>query len=197
MYRIVQIYYDKESKANCYDHPNVEKYYNANSGEYFENTIMVSCLGLSKQYDYFGVWSHKHKHKVQGKGFSFEKMEERLTDVLAFQRFLRNGRIFSGDQEKTYKELFNRLMEFLKIKYRFPNKPKFIVMQNHFIARSDIFRDYINTVLWPAMRFMDIENGYDQKVEYRGPGVYTYKPFICEKLFSAYLEDKKFDCQHW
>lgn len=200
MYRIVQIFYDDNTLKQCYINSHVALYYNPIPSAYFENSIIVEAKHILKEYDYFGVWSWKHKSKIQGKGFDFNEFEKRFqqTDVFAFQRFLRNGRIFSGQQEQQYQRLFNNLMEELNIKYRFPNRPKFIVMQNHFIARKDVLSDYILTVLEPAINFMETDKAYDQVVNYRGSAkTYTYKPFICEKLFSAYLSDKNLICEHW
>lgn len=198
MYRIVQIFYDDESLKNCYINKNVALYYNPIPSPYFENSIISEAIHIIPKYDYFGIWSHKHRVKIQGPPFNFDLFEKRLNvDVLAFQRWLKHGRIFSGQQEQEYKKLFNELMEELNTKYRFPNTPKFVVMQNHFIARSEILADYIETILNPSIKYMDEHEEYNQEVNYQGPVKYTYKPFICEKLFSAYLQDKKFKCEHW
>ena len=91
----------------------------------------------------------------------------------------------------------------LKMSYRFPGKAKFIVMQNHFICKSSIYIDYIKTVLEPAMSLLDEMPMASEVVEYRESRTmkikdgYTYKPFICEKLFTAYLEEKNYNCKQW
>jgi hypothetical protein len=199
LYKIVQIYYDDDSLKNCYINQHVSLLYNPVPTKYYENSVILDSIEVIPKYDYFGVWSHKHRLKVHGKGFNFPEFEKRLenVDVFAFQRFLRNGRIFSGPQEREYGRLFNQLMEHLKMKYRFPVRLKFVVMQNHFICKSEILVKYISKVLGPSIRFMDSRAEYDQKVSYAGPGEYTYKPFICEKLFSAFLNENSFKCEHW
>lgn len=196
-YKIYQIYFDDESQDNCYLHPKVHWIKNENCTDFFENDIILKLRGQMPKYDYFGVWSHRHKYKIQGHKFTFEELENRLTvDVLAFQRFLRNGRIFSGIWEQEYKKMFNYLMVRLGLSYRFPNKLKFIVMQNHFIARGEIYADYVDTVLNPAVELIKDMKESLQKVKYKD-GSYNYRPFLCEKLFSAYLHDHNYICEQW
>lgn len=199
MYRVIQIYYDDKTFGNCYDHPCVEKYFNESLTDYFENSVICDYAERAREYDFFGVWSHKHKSKIQGRRFEFDILEKRLTkvDVIGFCRWMRNGRIFSGKREQKYKRMFNMIMEHLGMKYRFPHTPRFIVMQNHFIARGNIFYDYVDKVLRPAMELMNVIKDASEVISYRGPATYTFKPFLCEKLFSAYLEERKFKCEQW
>ena len=196
-YRIYQIYYDDQSENNCYLHPCVQWIRNDNHTDFFENEIILQLRGQMRGYDYFGVWSHRHKFKVQGQVFTFEKLESRLNvDVVAFQRLLHNGRIFSGQWEREYKKMFNYLMIRLGLSYRFPQVPKFVVMQNHFITRGRIYADYVDTVLKPAIELIKDMKESLEKVKYKD-GSYNYRPFLCEKLFSAYLHDKNLKCEQW
>lgn len=196
-YRIYQIYFDEQSEANCYLHPNVFLYNNKECSDYFENDVILKVRPTMTKFDYIGIWSHRHKQKIQGHGFTFAEMEKRLTvDVLAFQRFLKNGRIFSGKWEREYKKMFNYLMVRIGLSYRFPNTPKFVVMQNHFITRGAIYADYVDTVLMPAIELMNGMSETLEKVNYKD-GSYNYRPFLCEKLFSAYLHDKNLICEQW
>ena len=203
-YHIVQIYFSDETRAKCYDNPKVEHFYNSTLTPYFENSVICQVKGMIPQYDYFGVWSWKHREKVQGHKFTFEEMEKILpnVDVLAFQRFLRNGRIFSGEYEKTYERIFNEVMVRLNLKYRFPNRAGFIVMQNHFICKAHIYTEYIEKILEPAMQIIDSIPESNGHVEYRDKKMeiqagYTYKPFLCEKLFTAFLNERDYICQQW
>ncbi len=196
-YRIYQIYYDDKSENNCYLHKNVHWIRNGNCTDFFENEVILRLRGQMPGFDYFGVWSHRHKFKVQGQAFTFQKLESRLNvDVIAFQRFLSNGRIFSGQWEQEYKKMFNYLMIRLGLSYRFPNTPKFVVMQNHFITRGRIYADYVDTVLKPGIELIKDMKESLQKVKYKD-GSYNYRPFLCEKLFSAYLHDRNLKCEQW
>ena len=203
-YKIHQIYYDTESFTNCYNHPNVELFYNSRASDFYENDVIIHLRPQMDYFAYFGVWSHRHRFKIQGQKFTFEEMEKRLApknineavDVLAFQRFLRNGRIFSGIWEKKYRDMFNLVMVKLGLSYRFPNKPKFIVMQNHFITRGWIYADYVDTVLKPATEIIREMPESLEKTNYKD-GSYNYRPFLCERLFSAYLEERNYNCQQW
>ena len=203
-YRIIQIFFNDETRKQCYDNPNIEPFYNSEVTPYFENSVICQVKALIPNYDYFGVWSWKHYQKVQGHKFTFPEMEKILpsVDVLAFQRFLRNGRIFSGDYEKTYEAIFNEVMIRLNLKYRFPGRAAFIVMQNHFICKSHIYSEYIERILEPAMKIIDSIPAASGYVEYRDNKAkikegYTYKPFLCEKLFSAFLNEREYICQQW
>ena len=199
-YKILQIYYDGSTLKNCYDHPSVTKFYNPAHTDFFENSIIADLALEAADYDFFAVWSHLHKYKIQGHKMDFNRLEELMSsfDLIAFQRMMRNGRIFSGVQQKKYAAMFNEIMERLGLKYRFPNRPKFIVMQNHFISKSKIFIDYINEILRPAMQIMQEMPETAERVDYRGKAAYyTFRPFLCEKLISAYLEEKNFKMIHW
>jgi hypothetical protein len=199
-YKIIQIYYDDKTVKNCYDHSSVSKFYNPEHTDFFENSIIADLASEAADYDFFAVWSHLHKYKIQGQKLDFNRLENLMSqfDLIAFQRMMRNGRIFSGVQQKKYSKIFNEIMERLGLKYRFPNRPKFIVMQNHFITKSKIFIDYVEKVLRPAMEIMDQMPEAAERVEYRGKAkYYTFKPFLCEKLISAYIEERKFKMIHW
>jgi len=71
-------------------------------------------------------------------------------------------------------------------------------MQNHFICRGFIFKDYVETVLKPGIKLIEEIPEAGQVIKYGGKAErYTYKPFLCEKLFTAYLHEKKYTCEQW
>jgi len=199
-YQIAQVYYDDATLKNCYEHECVLKILNGHHTDYFENSIISGMQDVALRYDFFAVWSHAHKYKIHGHPIDFNRLEGMMEkfDLIAFQRMLRNGRIFSGAVQRKYQDMFNKIMEALKMKYRFPKRPKFVVMQNHFITRGYIFKDYCESVLDPAIRIMDNMPEASERVDYRGKAKsYNFKPFLCEKLMSAYIEERNLKCAHW
>lgn len=85
---------------------------------------------------------------------------------------------------------------------------KHTIHENHFIADSEIYQTYVLTVLKPAIEFCEsndifkIDSGYvfkkrdlDEVREYQrksGRQDWPMQPFILERLFSIWINDKPF-----
>ena len=98
---------------------------------------------------------------------------------------------------------FEEFKKFIKVPREITNA----IYENHFIARKEIYHDYVNTCLRPAMHFMDdrdcflLDAGYAKRKSpseaqrYRdltGRNDWPIAPFILERLFSIWIEGKGF-----
>jgi hypothetical protein len=70
--------------------------------------------------------------------------------------------------------------------------PRFNILQNHFVATREVMNDYCE-LLRAAVDVMEGDERLKKELWRRAPykldsGIhYTYHPFVCERLISAYL----------
>lgn len=108
---------------------------------------------------------------------------------------------------QAWTDAYNALKPFLKEKLgRVPEELKYAIYENHFIANGQIYRDYVSNFLIPAIEFIS-----DNPVFYADAGYRSKKkdqseidrvckllnrtdwpllPFLLERLFSFYINDK-------
>ncbi len=202
--RIFQIYFDEPSRKNCFAHPFVTPYFNAELTPYFENQVILSLRPYAA--DYVGVWSHKAGRKLVNVGNARIDLDEigRLCaaggfDVLGFHR---RRNLFPGKRaqiifehaptRRRFDGMFDYLMRKLEVAYDSKTTPRFVVMGNHFVARLPVMNDYC-AFLERAQLVMESDPTLKAELNRRPPykpestARYTFHPFICERLFSAYL----------
>lgn len=222
--KIIQIYYDDASKSSCY--PEFDHHYNEKCTPFFENKVIVDLVneGSHRGYQYFGILSGHFKNKMihtrdmkrLTPQYIFSKLGE--TDVVSFFRHHRNSNVvnkaemFHPGFKRALKNIFNRI----GFEANLEERTRFTVYQNHFIARSEIYEDYVKNLLEPAIKEMEnkdnkeLQNIIWQDSKYHkkhtmseklkrelGVPYYPYHTFICERLFSIYLnKHKNITCQH-
>ena len=95
-------------------------------------------------------------------------------------------------------------------------EPKDPIYQNHFVARGEIYREYVQTVLIPAMWLMENHEPIRKRC-YEDSGYYKLKTdvsyprlikdqlgmdyvpmhtFLCERMFSCWIEGKKLNIKY-
>ena len=87
----------------------------------------------------------------------------------------------------------------------FPTHCDLVVYSNFFIAKKEIYFEYIDTVIKPLIEWLENEpiiqqmlwsnSGYmglqkEQLKEYTGLDHYTYHTFVLERFFSIYYQNK-------
>jgi hypothetical protein len=88
--------------------------------------------------------------------------------------------------------MFDYLMKRLDVPYDSTTIPRFSVLQNHFVARSEVMNEYAE-LLAKAVSIMEddarLKVELDRPVPYKPDSAttYTFHPFVCERLVSAYL----------
>jgi hypothetical protein len=216
--KIVQIYYDEPSRNACF--PNVELYHNKICTPFFENKIIIDLVTQGKHNDakYFGVFSGHFKNKILHSRDKEKITPEFIcsqlgdTDVVSFFRHHRNSNVvnkaevFHPGFTRALKNIFNRIGFQVDLEER----TRFTVYQNHFVAKSEVFEHYVKTLLEPAVREMEnkenkeLQNIIWQDSNYHkkrtmpeklkqelGKPYYPYHTFLCERLFSIYLNKYK------
>lgn len=218
--RVLQVYFDEQSKSNCLD--NVELIYNDKCTPYFENKIIVDNIDKNTE-DYFGVFSPHFKYKilpVAGMSrMSYEYIKTQLdSDVISFFKHHRTKNMIKQAEE--YHPRFTIGMELLLsaigVDLNLNLDTRFIVYQNHFVAKKEVYNDYVENWLKPAIVAMeDKDNSELQNILWQdsnyhkkknmsdrlkrdlGVNYYPYHTFILERLFSLYLnKNKHITCRH-
>lgn len=209
----IQIYYDQSHKEYLYDFS--KPYYSSGLTPYFENAIIagiVPCLSA----DYISVcsWRLKKKrgdsiHYLGGFGsdqLTIDKIQAAMPfDVAILTPRSPNHQVLSMAANwhgKAWTDAFEALKPFLG------NVPNIThaIYENHFIAKREIYQDYVNNFLIPCIEFMGdnpvffADSGYLQKKrdhteitrvqKLLGRNDWPILPFVLERLFSIYIEGK-------
>ena len=210
-----QVYYDHGQKAELY--PFAIPYYSVGLTPYFENSI-IAGLVPTVQSDYISVCSWRLKRK-RGDcqlplGNALDLSEEKilstdadvciLTPRSARHDVLGNAESWHG---RAWVDAFNVFKGFLSDSGVAVGNLT-AIYENHFVARREIYHDYVNNLLIPACDFVgshpvfELPSGYAEKKRLASdiPRVqkllnrhdWPILPFILERLFSIYIHGKNF-----
>lgn len=195
--RIFQIWFDEESRKNCFEHPVVTPHFNAVLTPYFENKVILELRPYRERY--VGVWSHKAGKKLARAGNGeldldaiVARCERGGFDVMGFHPRLRRQVIFEHGGRARFDSMFDYLMRRLGVDYDSAKAPRFVVMGNHFIATAEVMNDYC-ALLARAVDVMESDATLKSELGRWAPYKrdsqirYTFHPFVCERLFSAHL----------
>jgi len=216
----IQILYDESQRAELY--PFARPYYSCGLTPYFENAIIsgiVPCL----QADYISVCSWRLRKKRAGAAhylggfnkdeFTIEKIQAAmpfdvaiLTPHSAAHKPLAMAPNWHG---KAWVDAFNAFKPFLAQFGKVPDELNYAIYENHFIARREIYHEYVSTYLLPAIRFIGdnpvfyVDSLYLPKKKDQAEIQRVQKllkandwpilPFLLERLFSFYINDKGFN----
>lgn len=199
LYNFYQLYFDEQSERNCFDF--AEKV-EVGFTKWFENAYIPDLVKKS-QSEYVGIFSHKFlRSPEKGRAYNFskdelEKMLSRGYDVVSFFAHHKNQRFFSGNQQAHFDSCFDEMCAFYDWHYSSRIKPRFIIMQNAFFARKDVYVHYL-TYLYQAMNFLNRHEGANKKCNYKSGLHYTFIPFLLEKMPSLFFHlHKEYKCVHW
>lgn len=220
-----QVYFKEEQKERLYDF--AIPYFNETLTDSFENSIIADLVPKSEA-DYIAVCSWRLRQKrsesstpmvLNGElGLSKEKILSHDFDVAILTprhpdyRPLDKAANWHG---KAWADAFTVFVSgFLNpLGVRVPDVSKeedltYAIHENHFIARREIYQDYVQNVLTMAIRFCEQssifkqDSGYIYKKRDRqeikdyqeksGRTDWPIQPFILERLFSIWINDKGF-----
>ena len=226
-----QIHFNERSKANCFPESDWWKHYDNSDKltEYFENSVIVDLISKGDHVgsDYFGVFSHDvagHIHfaeMLDGRKLRFSPdalrdivMAYPGVDVFSFQKRRKNQNIVL--QAENYHPGFVGYMTDILRNTGFmdsvPSQLDHIILFNHFVAKSDIYEQYVKELLMPAMDVMKYmaglweDSGYikhhvhgkimpdnwqDHFQKSFGVPYYPYHAFLCERLPSIFCQKHK------
>lgn len=209
---LIQIYYDESQKAEMY--PFARPYFNEKLSIFFEN-IPIKELVMASTADKIAVCSWRLRQKMKyyigrPREISPELLESDF-DVMSFTRNTKYHDMIAA--ANAHHNGFSHMMERIlgEIGVPFPKvKLKAPIYQNHFCARREIYHDYVKNYLYPAMQVMTnhpeikemvltdsnysslSKNGVkpDYLLEKIGVPYYPMAPFLLERLFSIYVQNK-------
>ncbi len=224
-----QIIFKEEQRPYCY--PFAKIYFNEHLTANFENDVIARLVPQSTA-DYISVCSWR---LAQKRGESSTPMvlkgrtelsEEKITQAIENERFdvailtprrpthpaLYMASAWHGkawdDAFKVFNEGFLQPQGIKIPDYQNGKDLKHAIYENHFIARKEIYQEYVGSVLNKAISFVardaafDANSGYITKKrdakeikEYQeksGRQDWPIAPFILERLFSIWINDKNF-----
>ena len=210
MTELYQIYYEDSQLSNLF--PFAIPYKNEILTPFFENMVIFDLVRYTKA-DKIGVCSHALREKLR---FMLPPRRE-LTqdviesdyDVLLLSRNSKHHQMLRR-AETWHPGFMSMLMKiFDRADFKFSGaeiKPDRAVYFNHFIARRDVYQAYVRELLEPAILAMTmdkeihdavwIDSGYT-KLKGEIPanvrkawGFYPMHSFLCERMFSCWLNDK-------
>ncbi len=219
-----QIYYKEDHLTKLYGF--AIPVFNQTLTPYFENSVIASVVPSSKA-DLISVASWRLKQKrstfpsktvLKKTGF-FELTKEQilsmefdvanLTPRLPEHKMLFMARHWHG---QAWIDSFSLLSSFLNenLGIRIPIELNYPIYGNHFIAKGEIYHDYVQSCLIPAINFMEGEkNVFTQDAGYRackemtgdieatreyekasGRKDWMIGVFLLERLFSIWINEK-------
>lgn len=201
-------------------------YKNENCTKYFENDVIKELIlsGAHKEREYFGVVSYNLLKKLGWKSkrldpvirntsereFDFNHFKECANnyDVLAFSSIAPHDPVtLANKYHPKFVEYFQRVTEKIGHKWY----PIFIAVPiywNFFVAKNDIYEDYVLNWLIPAMEVMETmkelngNSGYHKQLPEHlrgsfGMSHYPYHTFLCERLFGWYCHVNKLNVANY
>lgn len=214
--RAHQIYYDESQKDSLID--GFVPYFNEKATINLESGIICDLVnkGECSNCDWFGVFSWKVQTKI--KGFNFERLKTMVDenddcDLLAPNP---HNILMAGMNKKhnIRKENFNTMgglwpcLDLIVKKLGISNRKVLsgtdhVIYFNAFLARSEIYLDYVNSLLKPAIELCASDeelsplamppSGYGRLppqnfINDTGFERYPWIPFILERLINVYIE---------
>ena len=211
--KLIQIYYRHEQRVHCY--PFAELYCNEGLTIFFENELIKRFVSRETA-DKIGVCSWKLREKFKMNiGRPRELTEEVINsdyEVLSFTRNTERHRMLEAAERwhPGFRAAMNLICE--SIGQRMPGEVKIPIYQNAFMAKREIYQDYVKNWLSPAMDAMlndpelnklsTVDSGYtnlakkyaadsERLQKLIGMPYYPLAPFLLERLFSIYVQQNK------
>ena len=212
--KIKQICFNPNQESVC----DYEPFHNEDCTKLFENSVMSNLIanGDADDCEYYGVLSWNLRKKInRGPGprfysqYSGFQLKDRVNGLLESKPdIIGLVHYASHDNVKYWRSVHSQLEPlFLKV---LREVSPFLECQslehnfysNHFIARSDIYKEYVEKFLNPAMQIMEgmpelwNDSGYpfslpaDLRKKWN-ISHYPYFPFICERLFAYFVHLKR------
>lgn len=210
-----QIYYDYPQTFELYDFaiPVV----NHDVTEYFENDVIAKLVPQSKA-DLIGVASWRLKFKREQGSCPFILGDTSLTEekILSQDADIMNLRPFRQGHQALkmainwHGKAWENGLKDLKTIIKIPEEIKTPIYENHFIAKREIYQQYVEERLKPLMSHMDSKpevygqnSGYISKLRHEPDRIKSYRQktgredwpigvFLLERMFSVWIDDKDF-----
>lgn len=220
MYDVKQIYFNTGSKSNLLDY--FTPYHNHTPTVFLENTV-ISQEVKKCSAQYFGTVSHKLRFKINN--FPYDRNEKKIDrgyfeyvlptcNVLVLQRVAGNMMQQMENWHSGSTKTLQMILDAVGYGFDVGSTIKHNVYSNHFIARYGIYEEYVRMLLDPAMEAMEEDKGI-KKLCMKDSGYTTLTgappehlqkawgfsywpmhPFLCERLFSIYINNKNYNVKY-
>lgn len=150
-YQLFQIYYREQQKKEVY--PFAIPYYNEGLTIFFENEL-IRRLVPTAQSDKVAVVSWKLSQKMRFTSLT-PKMLEKDFQVLSFTKNGREHKMIAMANTWHPKFLPALKLLFEKMGLGIPKETKNPIYQNHFMAKTEIYKRYVSEFLSPAMELIE------------------------------------------
>lgn len=210
MVELYQLYYHPDQLKELY--PFSKPHFNEKLTMFFENTPIVELVRNTKT-EKICVTSWKLRQKFKYSFFIANNFtEDHLKgdyDVLSLTRNSKDHRMLRAAENwhPGFMEIMTKLWS--RLGFRMPTEVRSPINHNYFSAKTEIYREYIEKLLRPAMEFMENDTELfklciqDSKYtalektanvenikKYLGLDYYPMFPFICERLFPMWCTFK-------
>jgi hypothetical protein len=210
---LYQIYYKEFQKEKLY--PFATPYFNDKLTPFFENSV-ISKLVKETTAEKIGVCSWRLREKQRNNIPPARVLSEEVLntdyDILSLTKNSSKHMMLEAAEvwHPGFIEILHRIGH--AIGQVIPKKISFPIYQNHFVAKTSIYRQYVEEFLDPAMQAMteDVElmglcwqdSRYsklkdeplsDHAKKLLGVNYYPMHPFLCERFFSCWIENKGFN----
>ena len=206
--QVYQTYYDDKSFDNCFKQsikvrcPNLTKKMIWETKEFplFENHKIIEYAKDFNNYDKYGVLSHAFFNKSRKDYNTLISLSDTDYNIITFNK-LDYGRDVMSHLDEYHgigtKLLMTDILEEVRLKFK---KTRTSVYSNYFLAKGDIYKDYVNNWLIPFSNEL-IKPKWDErsykparyKKAFREKGCdYPLHPFLLERLFSLYLSNNNY-----
>jgi hypothetical protein len=208
--KLIQLYYNDEQQEKIF--PFAVPYKTEGLTVFFEN-YWIKELVLASKDEKIAVCSWKLKEKLRWYiGHRRELTQQVLEtdyEVLTFTRNTKYHQMLAAANawHPGFLKTFDKILA--KIGVTRPNEVKIPIYQNHFAARTEIYKDYVQNYLVPAMdciqndaeinemamrdsKYSDLTNQSAAHLLLKiGICYYPMIPFLLERLFSVYVSNKR------
>lgn len=211
MCELHQIYYRDDQRAKLF--PFAVPYFNEGLTIFFECDTIVKIVKATKA-EKVGVCSWKLADKMRlrvgQRGLLTQKVLESEYDVLSLTRNSSKHQMLA--MANAWHPGFMTTIKLLweKLGYKMPGEAKHPIYQNHWVGKTEIYRDYVDNFLIPSMELIEKDeelnklmlqpSGYgklNRQADMRsvkaklGMDDFPLCPFVLERCISLYLTMKR------
>ncbi len=212
---LIQIIYKEEQRSKCF--PFARVFFNDSLTVFFENEVIRQVV-MSCKTEKVSVCSWKLKEKLRwyiGRPRELtQNVLESDYEVLAFTRNTKYHNMLAAAEawHPGFLNVFDKILSAIGLSR--PAEVITPIYQNHFSAKTEIYQDYVNRYLSPAMHVMqndpeihclsmadskysDLTNQSAEHLKEKiGVGYYPLATFLLERLFSVYVHNNKINVTH-
>lgn len=198
------IYGDKITEYTPYYNNATEKLWR------FENNALIDIIenrinGMADD-SYLGIFSWRFLEKTQIKKASLAEKLFHAASADVYNLSPRFGKHihfmnWSDEGHKGIKDMIQRCCSHAGLTYN--NDCEHIIYASQFITRKDIYTDYVRSIIMPCLELLEgemwnevnVDAGYTRAMpnlkEVTGLDFYNYIPFILERMFMQYVDNKQ------